>query len=96
MVGYEELTPEQLMILAWLAWTSVLMLVVGWGFRSVFNYMTAGVIQFRIEKEVATNIADKIALKKTLFEQIKIWWAKRKEKKVDPFDKYVIKPIEEV
>jgi membrane-bound ClpP family serine protease len=95
MPGYEDLTPDQLMTLAWLAWTGVLMVVIGWVVRAILNFMTARVIQFRIEKEVATSIADKIALKKSWIQQIKIWWTNRKEKKADPMDKYIIRPIEE-
>lgn len=95
MPGYEDLTPNQLMTIAWMVWTSVLLVVIGWTIRAILNYMTARIINFRIEKEVATNITDKIALKKSWFQQLKIWWSKRKAKEPDPFEKYIIKPIEE-
>ena len=95
MPGYEELTPDQLMMMAWMAYTGLIIVVIGWFGRAILNFMTARVIQFRVEKEVATSIADKIALKKSWIQQIKMWWTNRKEKKVDPMDKYIIRPIEE-
>ena len=95
MPGYEDLTPDQLMVIAWMAYTGLIIIVIGWAVRAILNYMTARVINFRIEKEVATNIADKIALKKSWFQQLKIWWKNRKQKEPDPFEKYIVRPIEE-
>ena len=95
MPGYEDLTPDQLMTLGWLAWSCVLMVLIGWTIRAILNFMTARVIQFRIEKEVATSIADKIALKKSWFQQLKIWWKNRNQKEPDPMDKYIVRPMEE-
>lgn len=81
MPGYEDLTPDQLMTIAWMMYTGLIIIVIGWAIRAFLNLMTARVIQFHIEKEVATNIADRIALKKSWIQQIKIWWANRKTKK---------------
>ena len=89
MPGYEDLTPDQLMTIAWIVWTCVLMVVIGWTLRAILNYMTARVINFNIEKEVASSIANKITLKKSWLEQIKIWWKNRKQKEPDPFEKYI-------
>jgi len=90
MSGYEELSPDQLITIAYLAFGAVTIFAVSMLLRSIFNYLAAKTIMFRMEQEVARNIAMDLN-QQTWVEKIKSWWAARKERKAepDPFAKYM-------
>ena len=81
MVGYEELSPEQIIYLGNLALYISLIIVSGWIIRSLVQWRTARYIHLRIEKEIVASINKDLIVKKPFVFRIKDWLAKRKLKK---------------
>jgi len=89
MAGYEELTPDQLIYIVQLIVIgtiscSVIMLI-----RSIISLKISKNVK-HLELMIENKISDGIA-KPSLFVSLKAWWDRRKEKKVDPMDKYLPK-----
>lgn len=82
MPGYEDLTPDQLMLIMYLVFSSVFIFVIGRLASDLIRHRTAKLIQFKVEREIIKNIQDELTKEKKPFViKIKEWWAKRKEKK---------------
>lgn len=79
----EELTPDQLMTVAWLAWSAVLIFSVSYLIRTVLTLFISRNIKYNIEKEVLTQVVDKINFKKqsNLKSIFSAWLEKRRKKK---------------
>jgi len=90
MSGYEELSPDQLITITYLLFGAVTIFAVSMLLRSIFNYLAAKTIVFRMEQEVAKSIAKDLN-QQTWLEKIHSWWKVRKERKAepDPFAKYM-------
>lgn len=97
MPGYEDLTADQIITITYLIIGITGLQIVGRVISDLIRLRTAKLIKFKVEREIVKNIQDELTKeRRSFFTIIKEWWQKRKQKESDPFDKYVIKPIEEV
>lgn len=87
MAGYEDLTPDQIIYIAQLISGVVVFYASVFLLRTILTLKISNNIkclELMIEKKIDEGI-----VKPTLFEHIKNWLNKRKEKKRDPMDKYL-------
>lgn len=79
----EDLTPDQLMTIAWLAWSAVLIFSISYLIRTILTVFISRNIKYNIEKEVLTQVVDKINAKKqsNLKSIFSAWLEKRRKKK---------------
>lgn len=79
----EELTPYQLMVIAWLAWSAVLIFSVSYLIQTIITLFISRNIKYTIEKEVLTQVVNKINAKKqsNLKSIFHDWLEKRRKKK---------------
>lgn len=97
MAGYEDLTADQLVMIAQLVTFAIVFLASSHIVTSLIHWRTAKIIQFRMQEEVSKSIAVELNKDKVpLVQRIVEWFKSRRKKPVDPFDKYRVKPIEEV
>ena len=99
-LGYEDLTPEQIMTIAYLAWTGILIYVVGYLIGRYLIYRTSRFIYLKIEKEIVKNINQElISRSKPFYVRIVNWFKERRKKKQEEnafIKSYGIEPIEKV
>ena len=87
MPGYEDLTPDQLIYITQLVSSVVIFYATVVLLRSILTLKISNNVkslELMIEKKIDDGI-----VKPTFFEYLRNWWDKRKEKKKDPFDKYI-------
>lgn len=87
MAGWEDLSPDQLIAIFYLAFLSVLIFSSSHIIGSFLNWMASRNIKFHINKEVAMHVAKELQ-KPSLFQMFKTrvgnlkeWWNKRQEAK---------------
>lgn len=91
MPGYEELTAVELITIFWGVFVMIMTFSILMGLvRPLINLRTAKIIRFHIDEEVAVSIGKELN-KISLQDKIKLWWAKRKNKKIQ---EELYKPIE--
>ncbi len=83
LAGYEDLTPDQLIFIAYVAVYIVTVVVVGWIVRAFIHLRTARYIHLRIEKEIVAKVENEIFDKKSFIVRVRDWWKKRKQLKED-------------
>lgn len=79
----EDLTPDQLMTIVWLAWSAVLIFSVSYLVRTILTVFISRNIKYNIEKEVLTQVVDKINAKKqfSLRSMFSDWLERRRKRK---------------
>lgn len=80
MAGWEQLTPDQILLIMYLILSTMLIYVVGGIVKAIINSRTAKQITFNVEREIVKHIQTELN-KPSLFVQIKNWWVSRKERK---------------
>lgn len=81
MVGYEDLTPDQIIYLGHLLSYCMTIFAIGTIVRSFLNLRTARYIHLRIEKEIVAKVEKEVFDRKPLNIRIKEIWDERKRKK---------------
>lgn len=76
MAGWEQLTPNEIMTIAWIALASVSILTFGTIFKSIVNWRISKRIQVKIEESV-----DKQVNQVNIWKWIKDYRGKRKAKR---------------
>jgi len=89
MQVYEDLTPDQLIYIVQLVSGVTIFYTIVYLLRTILTLKISNNVkslELMIEKKISEGI-----VKPTFFEHVKNWWSKRKEKKIDPMDKYLPK-----
>ena len=81
MAGYEDLTSDQLMLIVWLMWSSILIFAISYIIGKFFIYRASRFIYLKIEKEIVKKIESEIIDKKPVIVKVKEWLDKRKQLK---------------
>ena len=80
MVGWEELTPDQLILIFWGLLYMVTVYVASTIVNSFIHLKISNNIKLRVKKELLKEVRDQID-KPPLFNKIKLWWSERKMRK---------------
>lgn len=83
MTGYEDISPEQIMILGYITTYCITVVVIGWIIRAFIQLKTARYIHLRIEKEIVAQVENEIFVKQPFMVTIKKWLEKKRLKKED-------------
>ena len=76
----EDLTGSQLIYIANLTFTAVLVISFSWIFTKIINYLTSRHIHFKIEKKVAEELKQDLN-KQSIVDKIKNWRENKKKSK---------------
>ena len=80
MAGFEDLTPDQLMLIVWLISLVVIFFTTGQIIRSFIDLKISKNIKLKVEKELLEEVRNQID-KPPFFNKIKLWWSERKTRK---------------
>jgi len=80
MAGWEELTPDQLVLIMFLFLSIIIIHNVFLLIRSFINLKISNNIKLRVEKELLDEVRNQID-KPPFFNKIKLWWSERKTRK---------------
>lgn len=81
MPGYEDLTPDQIMTLAWLSVAMVSIFVFGMLVRSIITLKISKNLK-NLEIFIEKRIVEAGVKKPSFFESVKFWWVRRKDRKL--------------
>ena len=80
MAGWEELSPDQLVLIFWGLLYMVTIYVASTIIRPLIYLKISNNVKLRVEKELLKEVQEQIN-KPPFFNKIKLWWSERKERK---------------